>query len=218
MGGSAERRMDGGAAGPTPARTSTPSPRLRRGPEASIAPPVPGLPDASSERRPLTKAEVRAATWRRSVPGRGRSCGMWGQAPAPSASNGSIRAPRPRVIEPVAGAAPSPENAEALGCPCSDVEGRAPYALEGLPAPDAVFIGGGFRPGLVALLGGLLRGAAGANVVTLEGNGAGAALTGLGERWPDTCGAAGEGGPYRGWRSLMGVTRWRAVKPLGDGA
>ena len=77
-------------------------------------------------------------------------------------------------IEPVAGRrAFAMENAEALGVPMLEiVEGRAPDALEGLSAPDAVFIGGGIStPGLVERCWEALRpgGRLVANVVTLEG-------------------------------------------------
>ena len=64
-------------------------------------------------------------------------------------------------------------NALALGVPRLDVrEGRAPAALAGLPAPDAIFIGGGLtEPGLIERCWEALRpgGRLVANAVTLEG-------------------------------------------------
>ena len=231
MGGSAERRMDGTARD----WTHTPGADLNAialvcaaGPEASIAPPVPGLPDSLFRHDgQLTKAEVRAATLAALGPGPGQI--LWDVG----AGSGSIgiewlrSAPHGRAIgiEPVAGRrAFAMENAEALGVPMLEiVEGRAPDALEGLPAPDAVFIGGGIStPGLVERCWEALRpgGRLVANVVTLEGETAlAAALDRFGGEMARTHVERLEKvGPYRGWRSLMGVTRWRAVKPLGDGA
>ena len=72
-----------------------------------------------------------------------------------------------------AGRARSRRNAAALGVPgLQVVEGRAPAALDGLPAPDAVFVGGGAdrAPGVLERCWAALRpgGRLVANAVTLE--------------------------------------------------
>ena len=63
------------------------------------------------------------------------------------------------------------------------------------------------------------RGRLVANVVTLEGESVPAsALDQYGGEMSRTHVERLEKvGPFRGWRSLMTVTRWRAVKPHGDG-
>ena len=98
------------------------------------------------------------------------------------------------------------------------VEGRAPEDLNGLPQPDAIFIGGGlntegvFDAAWMALRpGGRLV----ANVVTLESE---ALLSELqakhgGELVRLSVQKAESVGPYRGWRAAMPVTQWCVVKP-----
>lgn len=110
-------------------------------------------------------------------------------------------------------------NAAALGTPdLRIVTGRAPGALKGLPAPDAVFIGGGLTDGGVfeaawtALEpGGRLV----ANAVTIEGE---ARLTELlgrygGELNRIAVARAGPVGSMHGWHPAMPVTQWRVRKP-----
>jgi precorrin-6B C5,15-methyltransferase / cobalt-precorrin-6B C5,C15-methyltransferase len=107
-------------------------------------------------------------------------------------------------------------NAAALGVPQLTVaEGAAPQALAGLPAPDAVFIGGGlsqaFEPCWAALRrGGRLV----VNAVTLESQ---AALSELsqtfgGELIQAQFARAEPVGRFRGFRAAMPVVQWRAVK------
>jgi precorrin-6Y C5,15-methyltransferase (decarboxylating) len=111
------------------------------------------------------------------------------------------------------------ENASALGTPEIEiVAGEAPQALEGLESPDAIFIGGGIAtPGLVERCwlalpsGGRLV----ANVVTVEGEicvarhrgELGGSLTRI------AISRAEPVGSLLGWRPLMPVTQWAAVKP-----
>ncbi|MES9609731.1 cobalamin biosynthesis bifunctional protein CbiET, partial [Actinomadura sp. NPDC000929] len=97
------------------------------------------------------------------------------------------------------------------------VAGRAPDALEGLPPPDAVFVGGGLTvPGLLERCWDALRpgGRLVANAVTLESEAKvvelrrthGGELVRLGvER------AAPLGG-FTGWRPAMPVTVWTTRK------
>jgi precorrin-6Y C5,15-methyltransferase (decarboxylating) len=110
------------------------------------------------------------------------------------------------------------ENALALGVPeLRVVRGRAPDALDGLPRPDAVFIGGGVTtPGVLDACwdalkaGGRLVG----NTVTLEGEQVvsaarrahGGTLTRI-----DIADAEPVGG-FTGWRARMTVVQWSATK------
>ena len=107
-------------------------------------------------------------------------------------------------------------NAEGLGVPhLQIVEGAAPQALTGLPAPDAVFIGGGLgqavEPCWAALRpGGRLV----VNAVTLESQ---AALCDLSRRYGGALiqaqfARAEPVGRFRGFRPAMPVVQWRAVK------
>jgi precorrin-6Y C5,15-methyltransferase (decarboxylating) len=110
-------------------------------------------------------------------------------------------------------------NAAALGVPGLEiVEGAAPAALAGLPAPDAVFVGGGASDGdlldhVFAALppGGRLV----VNAVTLEGQ---AALT---RRYKSQGGDlvqvhvahADRVGRFHSWRPAMPVVQWTLEKP-----
>jgi precorrin-6Y C5,15-methyltransferase (decarboxylating) len=97
------------------------------------------------------------------------------------------------------------------------VEGRAPDALNDLPQPDAVFIGGGLTSeGLFDAAWSALRpgGRLVANVVTLESEGRlfdlhaehGGDLVRLSVQKAESV------GPYRGWRAAMPVTQWCVTK------
>lgn len=92
------------------------------------------------------------------------------------------------------------------------IEGRAPEALDGLPLPDAVFIGGGGNPALYAAL--LPRLSPGtrlvANAVTLEGEATLAACHashGGHLLRVDLAEAAPLGG-FRGWSAARPVVQW----------
>lgn len=110
-------------------------------------------------------------------------------------------------------------NAVALGVPgLRVVTGAAPGALDGLPTPDAVFIGGGLTaPGLLDAAWAALApgGRLVVNTVTLESE---AVLT---ERYRRHGGdlvklavahAVAVGG-FTGWRQAMAVTQWSVTKP-----
>ena len=87
----------------------------------------------------------------------------------------------------------------------------------GLPAPDAVFIGGGLGDGVLDAAWAALKpgGRMVANAVTLEGE---SALLAAFQRFGgelsriDIARADSIGGLH-GWRPAMPVTQWRAVKP-----
>ncbi|MEU4092581.1 precorrin-6y C5,15-methyltransferase (decarboxylating) subunit CbiE [Streptomyces sp. NPDC026673] len=186
---------------------------------------VPGLPDAAYEHDgQLTKRHVRAATLAALAPAPGEL--LWDVG----GGSGSIavewmrahRACRAVTVErdPVR-AERIVRNAAALGVPALRVvTGAAPAALDGLPVPDAVFVGGGLTaPGLLETCWAALRpgGRLVANTVTLESEA-------LLAQWYARHGGelvrlavahAAPVGGFTGWRQAMPVTQWSAVKPVG---
>ena len=190
---------------------------------AVLLPRVPGLPDeAYVNDGQLTKREVRAATLAAlaPVPGQllwdvGAGCGSiaieWMRVhPTCRAVAIERDAARVRTIA---------DNATSLGTPRLDVvAGEAPAALDGLEAPDAVFVGGGAATkGLIeacwrALVpGGRLV----ANAITVEGESAlyhwrevtGGALVRIAVSRAEPVGG------FAGWRALAPVTQLAALKP-----
>jgi len=110
------------------------------------------------------------------------------------------------------------DNAATLGTPNLQlVEGEAPAALQDLPEPDAIFIGGGAaRPGLIDAAWSALKpgGRLVAHAVTVESEMAlfagyhahGGEVTRLSIARMQPIGG------LHGWKPLMPVTQWRAVK------
>jgi precorrin-6Y C5,15-methyltransferase (decarboxylating) len=150
--------------------------QMSAGADAQALGGVPGLPDSAFRHDgQLTKRDVRALTLGRLMPRPGQllwdvgaGCGSIGiewmrahprcQAIAIEAHNG-----RQALIE---------HNRDTLGVPGLQlVPGSAPAALQGLPAPDAIFIGGGVTvPGVLEQCWAALKpgGRLVANAVTLE--------------------------------------------------
>ena len=97
------------------------------------------------------------------------------------------------------------------------VEGEAPSILAGLPAPDAVFVGGGTSaPGLLAACWAAVRpgGRIVANAVTLESE---ATLIDAhaehgGELLRLEVAHAGPIGGFTGWRPQMPIVQWSATR------
>ncbi|MFE1827018.1 precorrin-6y C5,15-methyltransferase (decarboxylating) subunit CbiE [Streptomyces yangpuensis] len=184
---------------------------------------TPGLPDAAYEHDgQLTKRHVRAATLCALAPAPGEllwdigggsgSIGIEWMRTHPSCRAVAVE----RVPE---RAARITRNAAALGVPgLRVVVGAAPEALAGLPAPDAVFIGGGLTaPGLLDAVWAALApgGRLVVNTVTLESEAV------LAERHRSHGGdlvklavahAVPVGG-FTGWRQAMAVTQWSVTKP-----
>ena len=179
-----------------------------------------GLPDDAFEHDgQITKRDVRAATLAKLAPfpdavlwDVGLGCGSvaieWMRAARGAQAHG---------IEPKAERRAMAEaNARRLGVPrLRIVKGSAPDALDGLPAPDAVFIGGGLSEATFERCRATLSpgGRLVANVVTLERE---ALLLDLharhgGELSRLSVAHAEPVGPYRGWRSAMPVTQWTWV-------
>lgn len=102
------------------------------------------------------------------------------------------------------------ENAERFGVALTVVEGSAPAALDGLAPPDAVFVGGGLGPDLLAALEPLTGTRLVANAVTLETEAllldAQARLGGELLRI-DLAQAAPLGG-RRGWQAARPIVQW----------
>jgi len=184
---------------------------------------TPGLDDALFENDgQLTKAEIRALTLSALRPRPGKHLWDIGGGAGSVSIEWMLRSPslRATAIE----ARPDRaerirRNALALGVPdLAVVQGRAPAALEGLAAPDAVFIGGGVsEPGLIATGCTALRpgGRLVANAVTLEGEAAllaAYAAQGGSLRRLAVSRAGPVGGLY-GWRTAMPVTQWAWTKP-----
>lgn len=182
-----------------------------------------GLPDDAFEHDgQLTKRDIRAITLARLAPAPGEllwdvgaGCGSigieWMRAhPACRAIAIEAHDARQRLIE---------RNRDALGVPSLQlVAGRAPEALAGLPAPDAVFIGGGVtNDGVLDTCWHALRpgGRLVANAVTLQGE---AALAAWREQHGGTLTriAVSEAEPlgrFDTWRPALPVTLYDAVKP-----
>jgi precorrin-6Y C5,15-methyltransferase (decarboxylating) len=191
--------------------------------QAPLRPLVPGLADDAYESDgALTKWTVRAVTLATLGPVPGGL--LWDVG----AGSGSIAIEWLRA-EPTARAvaieqradraARISRNARALGVPDLDVvTGRAPQALAPLPAPDAVFVGGG------ASVSGVLEacwsalapgGRIVANVVTLEGESllAAARAEHGGELLRLEISHAAPLGGFTGWRPQLPVVQWSCEKP-----
>ena len=226
LGGSAERSF-AGTAGTWPHADTDPlvvtAVETVADPGTVVLPSVPGLPDAAfDDDGQLTRREVRAVTLSRLAPVPGQllwdvgggagSIGIeWMRThPTCRAVTVEARADRAERIR---------RNAVRLGVPGLEVvEGRAPEALRGLPAPDTVFVGGGATvPGVLddcwAALpaGGRLV----ANAVTVESE---AVLAGWfarvgGDLVRIAVQRAEPVGGFSGWKAAMPVTIWSAVKP-----
>jgi len=223
MGGKEEARFDGIAASwdHTVPAFNTLAVECVAAPDAALLPRVPGLADSLFQSDgTMTKQEVRAATVAKLMPMRGAllwdigtGCGSvaieWMRA---------ARYARAIGIEPRADRrAMAAANALALGVPKLDlIDGSVPEALDGLEAPDAIFIGGGlsaetFEAAWTALrpLGRLV-----ANAVTLESEAELIALHAKhgGELVKLSVHRAEPVGRLTGWRPLMPVTQWSLVK------
>jgi len=182
-----------------------------------LLPRIPGLPDdAFVHDGTMTKREMRALTLAKLMPARGErlwdigcGCGSisveWMRA-APGAEATGIDNRADRL-------AYARENAVQLGVPrLALIEGQVPEAMDDLPHPDAVFIGGGLSDAVVGKTlealgsGGRLV----ANAVTLESE---ILLAQMHERHGGelvriSTAHAEPVGPYRGWRTGMPVTQW----------
>ncbi len=190
---------------------------------ARTIPLSPGLPDEWFEHDgQITKREIRAVTLAALRPFRGAHLWDVGAGSGSVAIEWCLLDPRNRAtaIEARADrAARAARNAGTLGVPdLAVVTGRAPAALAGLTAPDAVFIGGGVGEGtlLDVAWAALPRGGRlVVNAVTLETQ---ALLIGTRARYGGdlttiAVARAEPVGGFHGWRPAMPVTQWAASKP-----
>ncbi|MBW4973802.1 precorrin-6y C5,15-methyltransferase (decarboxylating) subunit CbiE [Roseovarius mucosus] len=190
-------------------------------PDAALMPRVPGLADDLFQHDgTMTKREVRAATLAKLMPMRGAllwDIGTGCGSVAVEWMRGA-RYARAIGIEPRADRrAMAAANALALGVPRLElIEGRVPEALDGLEAPDAVFIGGGLTEAVFDAAWAALRplGRLVCNAVTLESE---AVLVALykrhgGELVKLQISRAEPVGGLTGWRPLMPVTQLSLVK------
>jgi precorrin-6Y C5,15-methyltransferase (decarboxylating) len=179
---------------------------------------APGLPDAAYEHDgQLTKRDARASALARLAPAPGQhlwdvgagagSVGIEWLRTHPTTSATAIEADPERAAR-ITG------NARSLGVPgLVVVEGRAPEALAGLPAPDAVFVGGGVsRPGVLDAVLAALRpgGRVVAHGVTLETEAvlARAYAEHGGELVRLHVETAAPIGTFTGWTPARAITQW----------
>lgn len=196
---------------------------LESDPEARVLPLAGGRADDLFEHDgQITKREVRAITLSALAPRRGELLWDIGAGSGSISIEWMLADPAMRAVAIEANAeraARIRRNAAAFGVPgLAIVEGEAPAALAGLPAPDAIFIGGGgtdagvMDAAIAALSSG---GRLVANAVTLEMEALllqkHAALGGDLVRIAISRETAV--GRMTGWRPAMPVTQWSWVKP-----
>ncbi len=223
MGGADEQRFDGIAASwnhKVPA-FNTMAVECIAAPDAALLPRVPGLADDLFEHDgTMTKQEVRAATLAKLMPMRGAllwdigtGCGSVAVEWMRGARYARAIGIEPRADRRALAAA----NALALGAPKLElIDGHVPEALEGLAAPDAVFIGGGLSEETFNAAWRALRplGRLVCNAVTLESQ---ALLLELYKRHGGQLvqlqvNRAGALGNLTGWQPLRPVTQWSLIK------
>jgi precorrin-6Y C5,15-methyltransferase (decarboxylating) len=192
-------------------------------PGARVVGLAPGLDDSWFENDgQLTKAEMRALTLAALAPRAGELLWDVGAGAGSVAIEWCLRHPRNRCLaveEREERAERARRNALALGAVRADLRvGRAPEALAGLEAPDAVFIGGGASaPGVFEACWAALKpgGRLVINAVTLETEGLLAALHARhgGAMRRFALSRLERVGGMHGWRAAMPVTQWIARKP-----
>ena len=194
-------------------------------PTAKILGFAPGLDDGLFENDgQLTKREVRAVTLSALAPRQGELLWDVGVGAGSVAIEWLLRHPSLRAIgieDRPDRAARAARNAAALGTPdLQIVQGRAPDAFSGLPAPDAAFIGGGLGdPGVFDAVWSALKsgGRLVANAVSLQSEARlieyfqrhGGELTRLEVA---RAGRAGTGSVFV-WRPAAPIVQWRVRKP-----
>jgi precorrin-6Y C5,15-methyltransferase (decarboxylating) len=192
-------------------------------PDARVVALSPGLPDDLFEHDgQITKREIRAVTLSSLAPRRGALLWDIGASSGSVAIEWMLADPAMRAIAIEARAdraARIARNAAAFGVPALElIEGTAPAALDGLPTPDAIFVGGGAGDaGVLDVAAQALRpgGRFVVNAVTLQTE---ALLLGRhsafgGELIRLAISRAQSIGDKTGWRAAMLVTQWIWKKP-----
>jgi len=193
--------------------------------DAKVIPLASGLPDEMFEHDgQITKREIRAVTLSSLGPRAGELLWDIGCGSGSIAIEWLLRHPAMKAIavecDAVRSARAAANSAE-LGVPRLEiVTGAAPAALEALPQPDAIFIGGGGNAEVIGTCWAALRpgGRLVANAVTLETERAllaaqaerGGTLTRLSVERLNAVGGR------QAFRPAMTVTQWCAVKPTGE--
>ena len=188
-----------------------------------VLPRAAGLPDDWFEHDgQITKREIRAITLAQLAPGRGEFLWDVGSGSGSIAIEWMLADPANRAAAVEARherAARIARNALSFGVPAlSVVAGKAPQALADLPAPDAIFIGGGATaPAMIERAIGALApgGRLVVNAVTLETQAACVDWRARhgGELAQISVAHAEPVGRFSGWRAAMPVVQWRLVKP-----
>jgi precorrin-6Y C5,15-methyltransferase (decarboxylating) len=228
MGGQRERVRHATAAGfdaADVASLNTLALEVVASPGAAVVALAPGLDDSLFENDgQLTKREVRAATIAALAPRRGELLWDVGLGAGSVAIEWLLRHPSLKAIgieDRPERAARAARNAAALGAPdLQIVQKQAPDGFAGLPAPDAVFIGGGLSdPGLFDAAWSHLKsgGRLVANAVSLQSE---ARLIELFQHHGGElvrlevakAGKAGTGGVFV-WRQAAPIVQWRVRKP-----
>jgi precorrin-6Y C5,15-methyltransferase (decarboxylating) len=225
LGGPAERRFVGTAAGWPHAETDPlvlTAVEVGADPGTLPMPTVPGLPDQVFEDDgQLTKRDVRAITLARLGPLPGQR--LWDVGAGAGSVGIEWMRTHPSCVAVAVESRPDraqriTRNAVSLGVPgLRVVEGRAPDALAGLPAPDAIFVGGGATtPGLLDACWAALPdgGRLVVNAVTVESE---AVLAGWFARVGGDLVRVGVQraepvGRFTGWKPAMAVTIWSVRK------
>ena len=190
----------------------------------TVLPNVAGLPDDAFENDgQLTKRDARASALARLVPVPGQLLWDVGAGAGSVAIEWARSDPRCRAVaierDPIR-AARIVRNAQTLGVPgLTVVTGSAPGALDGLPTPDAVFVGGGAAT--AGLLEACLRaippgGRVVVHAVTLESETLlvdwhqrlGGELIRLSVERVEPIGS------FRGWTPARPIVQWSIVKPV----
>ena len=228
MGGPRERRRAATAAGfglTDVAALNTIALEVEASAAATVLPLAPGLDDTLFEHDgQLTKRDVRAVTLSALAPRQGELLWDVGLGAGSIAIEWLLRHPSLKAIgieyDPQR-AARAARNAAALGTPdLQIVQKRAPEAFAGLPAPDAIFLGGGLsNPNMLDAVWRALKpgGRLVANAVSLQSE---ARLIECFQRHGgelvrldvSRAGRAGTGGVFV-WRAAAPIVQWRARKP-----
>lgn len=228
MGGPHERERSVGAAGfdlADVAPLNTIALQVSAAADAKVLPLAPGLDDILFEHDgQLTKREIRAMTVSALAPRQGELLWDVGLGAGSVAIEWLLRHPSLKAIGIEAAAeraARAARNAAALGTPdLQIVQQRAPEAFAGLPAPDAIFVGGGLsNPNMLEAAWAALKpgGRLLANAVSIQSE---ALLIGCFQRLGgelvrldvSKAGKAGTGGVFV-WRAAAPIVQWRARKP-----
>jgi precorrin-6Y C5,15-methyltransferase (decarboxylating) len=195
---------------------------IEAGADAKIIPLASGIPDEMFEHDgQLTKREIRAVTLSSLEPRAGELLWDIGCGSAAVSIEWLLRHPANRAVgieRDAIRAARAARNAAELGVPRLEIAtGAAPDALAPLPAPDAVFIGGGCEAVVIEKSWGTLKpgGRLVVNAITLETEKEvlaaqaklGGTLTRLSVERLDAVGSK------QAFRPAMTVTQWSVVKP-----